>query len=122
MTESEEQITIIVNDIPPSNNKFIGRNNRHGYKDYKEEWKLLMRSGMKNIPKKPIARAKVQIHYTFPTKTRRDPDNFSGKIILDPLVQYGIIEDDNFNCINLVLTAEYEKGVKQTKVTVTEIK
>jgi len=116
-----KKITIVVDDVPPSNNKFIGRNNRWSYQEYKRAWKILMRSGMKDIPKKPIEKAKVHINYIFPTRTRRDPDNFSGKLILDPLVQYGIIVDDNFSCIELSLSAKYEKGVKQTTVTVTEI-
>jgi len=100
-----EKIIIIIPDTPPSNNKFIGRENRWGYQKYKNEWAMLMRAGMKHIPKKPFKKSRVHIHYTFPTRTRRDPDNFSGKLILDPLVQFGIIKDDSFICIDLVLTA-----------------
>jgi len=40
---------------------------------------------------------------------------------MDPLVQYGIIQDDNFNVVELVLSAGYEKGVKQTVVSVKEV-
>ena len=114
------EITIIINDTPPSNNQFIGRNNRWNYQKLKTEWSLLMRSGIKSIPKEPIIKSKVHIHYTFPTRTRRDPDNSSGKLILDPLVQFGIIADDSFNNIDLVLTAGYKKGIKETRITITE--
>lgn len=112
-------ITILVNDIPPSNNQFMGRENRWRYQDLKKKWNMLMRSGMVMIPKEPMKKAKVHIHYTFPTRGRRDPDNYSGKMILDPLVTYGIIADDSFNNIELILTAEYQKGVKETRVEVT---
>src|SRR5665647_1136375 len=95
-------MTIIIPDTPPSNNQFIGRNNRWSYQDYKKKWKLMIRSAMTYMPKVTMEFAKVHIHYTFPDRIRRDPDNFSGKILIDPLVQYGIIKDDNFNCIELV--------------------
>ncbi|MEL7659586.1 hypothetical protein [Acetobacterium wieringae] len=115
-------ITIVVPDTPPSNNKFMGRENRWNYQKYKKEWAMLMRSGMVAIPKRPMLKAKVHIHYTFPTKIRRDPDNYSGKMILDPLVQYGVISDDSFDRIDLVLSAEYKKGVKETRVTISEVR
>jgi len=115
------ELIITVPDIPPSNNKFIGRNNRWNYQKYKKEWAVLIRTCIKKMPKEPYRKAVVHIHYTFPNRTRRDPDNYSGKLIMDPLVQYGIIQDDNFNVVELVLSAGYEKGVKQTVVSVKEV-
>lgn len=117
----ENKIVIIVKDIPPSNNKFMGRENRWNYQKYKKEWSELIQSGMMVIPERPIKKAKVHIHYTFPTRTRRDPDNYSGKMILDPLVSFGIIQDDSFNNIDLILSAGYEKGIKETKIEITEV-
>lgn len=111
-------ITIIVPDTPPSNNQFMGRENRWRYQELKKKWAVLMRASMTWMPKVPITKARVHIHYTFPTRGRRDPDNYSGKMILDPLVTYGIIADDSFNNIELILTAEYQKGVKETRVEV----
>ena len=116
-----DPIIIIIPTTPPSNNQFIGRNNRWNYQKYKKEWSVLMRAGMKDIPNAPIQKSIVHINYTFPTRVRHDPDNFSGKLILDPLVQFGIIADDSFNNIDLVLTAEYKKKVKETKITITEV-
>ena len=113
-----DDLTIIVNDIPPSNNKFIGRENRWNYQKYKKEWADLIKCCVNSLPKEPIEEAKIHIHYTFPTRTRRDPDNYSGKMILDPLVSMGIIKDDSFNNIELILSAEYEKGIKKTTVTI----
>ena len=51
---------------------------------------------------------------------RRDPDNYSGKMLLDPLTKLGIIRDDNFGAIRLELSAESEKGKRETKITITE--
>lgn len=61
-------------------------------------------------PQKPIEYATVHLIYHFADNRRRDPDNYSGKMILDGLVQAGIIADDSFFCINLQLSAVHDKG------------
>lgn len=97
-------------DIPPSNNKFIGRENRFQYQKIKKEWARLI--AVICVPKspKPLERAVVRIVYHFPDNRRRDPDNYSGKMLLDGLVRAGIILDDSFLCIDLQLKAVYDKG------------
>ena len=97
-------------DIPPSNNKFIGRENRFQYQKIKKEWARLIALVCTPKPPKPIERAVVRIVYHFPDKRRRDPDNYSGKMILDGLVRAGIILDDSFLCIDLQLQAVYDKA------------
>ena len=97
-------------DIPPSNNRFIGRENRFQYQKIKKEWARLIALVCAPKPPKPIERAVVRIVYHFPDKRRRDPDNYSGKMILDGLVRAGIISDDSFLCIDLQLQAVYDKG------------
>ena len=62
-------------------------------------------------PSKPYQKATVKITYHFKDDLRRDPDNYSGKFILDGLVRAGILADDSFDCITLVLC----KGEKDTK-------
>lgn len=114
-------MTIIVNDIPPSNNKFIGRNARFAYEKAKTEWHWLIKSAIKNKPVKPFEKAVVKITYYFANKIRRDPDNYSGKMLLDPLVREGILQDDSFNNITLVLSAEYDKNNPRTVMEVEEI-
>ena len=52
-------------------------------------------------PKKPLEKALVKISYYFKDNHRRDPDNYSGKMILDPLVKEGILKDDSFDVITL---------------------
>ena len=96
---------ITVNAIPPSNNKYMGNShNFNAYRRLKEEWHYLIKAAIKNKPDKPVNKAIVTITYYFADARRRDPDNYSGKMILDPLVREGIIVDDSFDHITLYLT------------------
>ena len=54
-------------------------------------------------PKEPIARAILTLTYHFADRRRRDPDNYSGKMILDGLVRVGILLDDSFDNVELRL-------------------
>ena len=54
-------------------------------------------------PKKPLEKALVKISYFFKSNHRRDPDNYSGKMILDPLVREGVLKDDSFEVVTLQL-------------------
>lgn len=92
----------IVKNIPPSNNKYLGNSNSFRvYNSDKKKWFLLIRNAIKNeIPKSPITLANVTITYYFKDKVRRDPDNYSGKFILDPLVTLRVLKDDSFNVID----------------------
>lgn len=95
--------------IPPSNNRYMG--NSHSYHAYSRDketvrWQIraaLIKAGK---PKKPYERAIITLVYHFPDNRRRDPDNYSGKFILDALVREGVIRDDSFDCVRLRL----EKG------------
>lgn len=100
-----------IDAIPPTNNKFIGRNERWKYQEVKQEWQGLINLLCRPKPKKPFEKAIVKLTYHFKDDRRRDPDNYSGKFILDGLVRAGIIADDSFDCITLVL----RKGEKDTK-------
>ena len=48
-----------------------------------------------------IHRARVTLRYRFPDTRRRDPDNYSGKFILDGLVRAGVLQDDSFDHVVL---------------------
>ena len=96
-----------LSDIPPSNNRFIGRENRWEYQAVKKRWAQLIALTCRPKPPKPLKSAVVRITYHFPDKRRRDPDNYSGKMILDGLVRAGIIADDSFTAIDLQLTATF---------------
>jgi Holliday junction resolvase RusA-like endonuclease len=104
--------------IPPSDNKFKGRNNVWEYRELKKEWLDIVMTVCRPRPKIPIQKSIVTITYFFKTKARHDPDNYSGKFILDGLVQGGIIADDSFFCIELRLRGGYDKMNERTEIVV----
>lgn len=107
--------------IPPSNNEFIGRNARFDYRKIKEQWELLIRASCRPKPDKPLEHSMVTLHYYFPNHIRRDPDNYSGKMVLDGLTRAGIIADDSFKHIELRLMASYDKKKPRLEIMVEEI-
>lgn len=95
-----------MNDIPPTNNKYMGNShNFNGYREQKERWHWLIKAALQKVKKPtiPFGKAVVKITYVFKDKRRHDPDNYSGKMILDPLVREGVIADDSFDNIELIL-------------------
>lgn len=116
-----DSIEIRIDDIPPSNNQYMGKQkNYHIYQQEKKKWKVLVGAALpKEVFNAPLDKAKVKLHYIFPDRRRHDVDNYSGKFLLDALVEYGIIKDDNYMILKeLELSGEYIKGVKQTVITV----
>lgn len=111
---------ITINEIPPSNNKYLGKKDKQWeYQREKEKWHWLVKAAIKKRPKQAYTKAVVRITYFFRDKRPRDPDNYSGKFILDALVKERIIVDDNFDVIKLVLN---KGGVDKTNPhTVVEI-
>ncbi len=108
-------IEIILEDIPPSLNKFAGRKNVYEYRELKRLWKDWVYLKSQSVrPSVPLEDVIVHLHYIFPTKLRRDADNYNGKLILDGLVAAGIIKDDCFGTIDLKLSASHKKNVKKT--------
>lgn len=105
-------------EIPPSNNKFIGRENRWEYQKIKKYWAELIFYTCIPRPVKPLTDVTVQITYYFPNRIRRDPDNYSGKMILDGLVKAGVLADDSFNCIKLRLGAFVDKTSPRTEISI----
>lgn len=91
------------------------------YSKEKEKWHWLIRAAIKSKPNKPLEKAIVHITYFFKDKRRRDPDNYSGKMLLDPLVREGILQDDSFNNIKLVLDSECDKENPRTEIDITEV-
>jgi len=118
-------IKLVIPEIPPSNNKFMGRGTKYvqsiQYQEEKQKWAWLIRAALKDKPKKPFEKAEVKIIYYFPTRQRRDPDNYSGKFILDGLTQAGIIKDDSFSNIDLVLKGRVDRKKPRTEIYVQEL-
>ena len=109
-------------DIPPSNNQFIGRDNKWRYQQVKKYWSETIAVFCYPRPKQPLEKVVITITYHFKDKRKRDPDNYSGKMILDGLKTAGIIIDDNFDVITLVLRkGEADKLRPRTIIEVEEI-
>ena len=89
--------------VPSSLNKFAGRMNSWEYRREKKDWTKRVYMYCLPRPCRPIAKAIVEISYYFPTGHRHDPDNYAGKMILDGLVEAGILADDSFDNIELMI-------------------
>lgn len=108
---------ITVHDIPPSLNKYLG--NSHSFKEYNDDkimWHWLIKVAIKERPQTPIENARVSIQYHFKDNLRRDPDNYSGKFILDALVKERILKDDSFNNVTLTLSATFKSKEPRTEI------
>ena len=115
---------IVINEIPPTNNKYMG--NSHNFNEYrreKERWHWLIKAAINEAqkPKIPLVRAIVNITYYFKDKRRRDPDNYSGKMLLDPLVKEGILKDDSFDVVTLVIVGKVDKHYPRTEIEIRSI-
>lgn len=114
-----QSVKYIIEAIPPSNNKYIGRNMRWEYQNVKKQWAKLIFYACRPKPPKPFEKAVVTLTYYFKDKRRRDPDNFSGKMLLDGLVNAGILADDSFSNIDLVLQGKHDKNNPRTEIYIT---
>lgn len=109
-----------IDGIPPSNNKFKGRQNYHEYRELKKQWEAIVYYRCRPKPPQPLTNVYVKITYYFPTRHRRDPDNYNGVFILDGLVKAGILKDDSFECITLLLDGKYDKNNSRTEIEITK--
>lgn len=105
-------------EIPPSLNRFAGRSNVWEYRQLKQEWKDLVSQLCRPRPKTPLPYAMVTLEYYFKDRKRRDPDNYSGKMILDGLTESGIIVDDSFHHIDLQIRGRVDKKHPRTEITI----
>lgn len=99
----------IIPEIPPSLNKFLGRENSWEYRNTKAEWLKKVNLCCVPKPKEPLEKAVVTLFFHFKDKRRRDLDNYL-KFVLDGLTASGIIRDDNFETVELRL-----KGIADKK-------
>lgn len=110
----------VINEIPPSMNKYKGRSNIWEYRQDKLRWEWLIAAKCKGVVKSPIPKCVLELRYYFPTKIRHDPNNYDGQFITDGLVKAKVIQDDSFDCIKLVLTGGYDKENPRTEIYITE--
>lgn len=110
---------IIVDGIPQSNNKWMGNSKDFNvYRREKKLWEWKVKAAIGTKPTEPLQHAIVHIKYFFKDRRRRDPDNYSGKMLLDPLVRNGVLADDSFSNVQLVLSADVDKKYPRTEITV----
>ena len=114
-----KEIRFTVPEIPPSNNKFAGRQNQWQYRHEKKEWLDKIEFYAPRV-ESPLKYAVVTLRYYFKTRNRRDPDNYSGKFILDGLTKAGIIADDSFDHIKLNIEGKYDKLNPRTEIIIVE--
>lgn len=110
----------IIQAIPPSMNKYKGRQNPWEYRNDKKHWEELVRLSCR-WHKAPIAKSVVELKYFVKTRRRHDPNNYDGQFITDGLVKAGVIADDSFDAITLVLVGDYDKQNPRTEISVTEV-
>ncbi|QEK12605.1 hypothetical protein FQB35_09850 [Crassaminicella thermophila] len=101
----EDELRIIIPDIPPSNNKYMGRGSTYTQAfsvSSRKRKKMAVGNRLasprtKKWAQNPLKKGRGR-NYLFlqKTKRRRDPDNYSGKFILDSLVRAGVLQDDSF--------------------------
>ena len=89
---------IVLNLIPPTINKYIGRSNIWEYqKDKKELSKSVQMLTVDNNPEYDYCN--ITVTYFFKDKRRHDPSNYD-KMLLDALIDANIITDDSYDVIN----------------------
>jgi Holliday junction resolvase RusA-like endonuclease len=107
--------------IPPSMNKYKGRENAHEYRSDKKEWERIVWVCCRPAPEKPVPKCILTITHFFPNRHRHDPNNYDGQFITDGLVKAKIIADDSFDCIELVLKGRYDKEKPRVEIEITEV-
>ena len=112
---------IIINCIPPTINKYIGRTNFWEYHADKTRIHNLVK--MCTVGYNPkFKKCKMIVTYYFKDKRRHDPSNYD-KMLLDALVEANIIEDDNYNVIKEFTTiGKYDKENPRTEIEIEEMK
>ena len=119
----EAGVRLILPGVPPSLNKFAGRENSWAYRKEKKQWTetVMWIANQQRRTETPPDFAEVEIVYYFPTRGRHDPDNYAGKFLLDGLTKARLIKDDDFKHIALTVRGGYAgKHKPRTEIFVTE--
>lgn len=111
---------IILNFIPPTINRYIGRSNIWEYQ--KEKKKVHQAVKMSTIGINPkYKKCKMKVTYYFKDLKRHDPSNYD-KMLLDGLVEANIIIDDNYSVIKEFTTVgKYDKENPRVEIEIEEL-
>lgn len=108
-------IHLEIDDIPPSLNRWT---HLHWTKQrvIKQEWAwLILAACLSAKVGRPRHRhATIAITLAFPVLRRRDIDNYTPKMVMDGLVNAGIIEDDRNDWVKV--TWDFAKGKKRRTI------
>lgn len=112
---------IVLNFIPPTINKYIGKTNIWDYQNEKKKIHNAVR--MSTIGKNPkYKKCKMTIIYYFKDRRRHDPSNYD-KMLLDGLIEANIITDDSYDVIQEFTTiGKYDKINPRTEIYIEEVK
>jgi Holliday junction resolvase RusA-like endonuclease len=107
--------------IPPSLNQWMIMK-RPQMNNEKQKWKsfglwLINKYGYNNLKLNDVI---ITFTYYFNSKRRHDPDNYAPKFAMDFLVESGLLEDDNFDVVELRLKAGYDKLNSRTEILIKE--
>lgn len=94
------ECVVTVPGIPPSWNE-LQRQHRMQQNRLAREWHNTVGWAAKAARAPRYERARVTLRYWFPDRRRRDPDNYSGKLVLDGLRAVGVLADDSFQHVQL---------------------
>lgn len=112
-------MVIVLDFVPPTINKYIGRTNIWQYQKEKKEIHNAVK--LSTIGRNPnYKKCEITVVYYFKDKRRHDPSNYD-KMLLDGLVEANIIEDDNYDVIQKFTTiGKYDKMKPRTEVYINE--
>lgn len=103
----EKPIVRSLNTMLVITNRIVQNTHKQNYKEY-AIW-TAKKYGFDMIG---IKSADLEVNYTFPTKGRRDLDNYTTKEVMDGLSDCGVIIDDSYFYVKSIkTTASYEKGI-----------
>lgn len=113
---------IIESPLPRSMNQILIVKNRiiqNSHKQHRGEYVEFMIREL-DLVELGICKCDLEIEFVYPTKGRRDIDNYLGGIkeYMDSFTDLGVICDDSYEFIQSIkATAKYEKGKQKTIMT-----
>ena len=109
------QTKIIVTELHPSIN--VWKNWHYmRYNKEKQRW-MTMIWALTRGTSRIEGKVDVTVTYYFKTKARHDIDNYTPKMIMDGLVEAGIIQDDNSDVVvSLTVKLLYDKANPRTEI------
>jgi hypothetical protein len=114
-------ITIVIPETPPSLNDVVGQGHWRRYHTVKKRWQAMLLEQLTAAEPPRMRRVLVEGVVTFPDRRKHDQGNYRfvlEKALGDALQAGGYLHDDDWNSYEFGnLSADYEKGVRRTRLT-----